>query len=78
MMTELLTFVGCHWAISFLLGTCVVLPITCVALAIAFGILNNVLLILPNRIMRHFNIHKHGWPPAHCDGDGDAKIEETT
>ena len=24
-----------------------------------------------NRFMRHLNIRKHGWPPAHCDADGD-------
>lgn len=28
---------------------------------------------LPNRIMRHWNIHKHGYPPVHCDADGDFK-----
>ena len=26
---------------------------------------------LPNRIMRHININKHGYPPEHCDADGD-------
>ena len=30
-----------------------------------------VLRFLPNRIMRHMNIRKHGYPPAHCDADGD-------
>lgn len=30
-----------------------------------------VLFILPNRVMRHANIRKHGYPPAHCDADGD-------
>jgi hypothetical protein len=29
-----------------------------------------------NRFWRHFNIRKHGYPPAHCDADGDFK--ETT
>ena len=24
-----------------------------------------------NRIMRHLNIWKHGYPPVHCDADGD-------
>lgn len=24
-----------------------------------------------NRTMRMVNIRKHGWPPAHCDADGD-------
>lgn len=29
-----------------------------------------------NRFMRHLNIRKHGWPPAHCDADGDFKPED--
>ena len=24
------------------------------------------------RLMRAVNIHKQGWPPPHCDADGDA------
>ena len=28
-----------------------------------------------NRLMRHLNIRKSGWPPAHCDADGDFKPE---
>ena len=24
-----------------------------------------------NRLMRMFNIRKNGWPPPHCDADGD-------
>lgn len=24
-----------------------------------------------NRFLRHLNIRKHGYPPAHCDADGD-------
>lgn len=24
-----------------------------------------------NRFFRHLNIRKAGWPPAHCDADGD-------
>lgn len=30
---------------------------------------------LVNRVMRHANIRKHGWPPAHIDADGDHKDE---
>lgn len=30
---------------------------------------------LPNRILRHRNINKHGYPPPHCDADGDFKPE---
>lgn len=26
-----------------------------------------------NRFFRHRNINKHGWPPPHCDADGDYK-----
>lgn len=29
-----------------------------------------------NRPLRHRNIMKHGWPPSHCDGDGDFKKAE--
>lgn len=30
---------------------------------------------LPNRVLRHWNIRKHGYPPAHCDADGDFREE---
>ena len=29
-----------------------------------------------SRPLRAMNIRKHGWPPAHCDADGDFKQEE--
>lgn len=29
-----------------------------------------------NRFMRHLNIRAHGWPPEHCDADGDFKLTE--
>ena len=28
---------------------------------------------LPNRFIRHLNIRAKGWPPSHCDADGDFK-----
>ena len=34
-----------------------------------------IFFILPNRVLRHANIRKHGYPPAHCDADGDFKEE---
>lgn len=41
-------------------------------LAIIVGkVIVRVLVHLPNRILRHRNIRKHGYPPAHCDADGD-------
>lgn len=36
----------------------------------------NFILLLYNRTWRHFNIRKHGWPPVHCDSDGDFKIDK--
>jgi len=33
---------------------------------------------LPNRILRHWNIRKHGYPPAHCDADGDFLTVKST
>jgi len=30
---------------------------------------------LPNRILRHWNIRKHGYPPAYCDADGDLGLK---
>jgi len=29
-----------------------------------------------NRLWRHANIRKHGYPPQHCDADGDFKKDE--
>ena len=33
--------------------------------------LANFLIIIWNRFWRHWNIRKHGYPPTHCDADGD-------
>lgn len=30
-----------------------------------------VVVFLINRPLRHWNIRKHGYPPSHCDADGD-------
>jgi hypothetical protein len=37
------------------------------------GVMARLCVSLPNRIMRHWNINKHGYPPPHCDADGDFK-----
>jgi aspartokinase-like uncharacterized kinase len=34
-----------------------------------------VFFILPHRLLRSIDIRKHGWPPPHCDADGDFKEE---
>jgi hypothetical protein len=31
---------------------------------------------LANRVVRHLNIRKAGWPPEHLDADGDYKRKE--
>jgi len=32
--------------------------------------------LLINRILRNSNIRKHGYPPPHCDADGDFRVIE--
>jgi hypothetical protein len=39
------------------------------------GVIIELCINLPNRILRHINIFKHGYPPVHCDADGDFKEE---
>lgn len=47
------------------------------ALIVLFGWLAYLLAQLVfrcwNRLLRHLNIRKAGWPPAHLDADGDFK-----
>ncbi len=38
---------------------------------IIFGSLLNFIFRIYNRTLRQRNISKHGYPPAHCDADGD-------
>lgn len=46
-------------------------------LALVIGEIISILFYkLPNRIIRGMNIRKHGWPPEHCDADGDFKKED--
>ena len=42
---------------------------------IAGNVILGLLVKLPNRLLRHLNIWKHGYPPAHCDADGDFREE---
>lgn len=44
------------------IGTCLIL-----------GGIGDFLLKMWNRFWRHWNIRKHGYPPSHCDADGDFK-----
>ena len=38
---------------------------------IILSMILHTLLLFWNRFLRSVNIRKHGWPPAHCDADGD-------
>lgn len=50
-------------------------PVLAFLLAIvASGVIKYAFTMLINRPLRHMNIRKHGWPPSHCDADGDFKI----
>jgi hypothetical protein len=42
---------------------------------IALAALEAVLRFCINRPLRAMNIRKHGWPPPHCDADGDFRKE---
>lgn len=52
-------------------------PFTTFVLALIAGqVVWGLIVILPNRVLRHWNIRKHGYPPVHCDADGDFKEEK--
>ena len=36
-------------------------------------IVSSLIFKIINRMLRTINIYKHGYPPAHCDADGDFK-----
>lgn len=44
-----------------------------IMIGMILGIPAKVLIITINRPFRHMNIRKHGYPPPHCDADGDFK-----
>ena len=52
-----------HWA-GFMAILVVVLYFGC-----------NTILQLSNRILRHSTLKKIGYPPVHCDADGDSREE---
>ncbi len=47
-----------------------------ILLTMIVGIPTQLIIIAINRPLRHWNIRKHGYPPSHCDADGDFKNEE--
>jgi hypothetical protein len=34
-----------------------------------------LIFLMYNRTLRHLNIKKHGYPPEHCDADGDLRTD---
>ena len=38
---------------------------------VVYYVLRVLLIFCINRPLRAMNIRKHGWPPQHCDADGD-------
>ena len=47
-----------------------------IMIGMILGIPSKLLMVVINRPLRHMNIRKHGYPPAHCDADGDFKKED--
>lgn len=54
-MADVLNFMGWHPYLTFFL----------------FALATQFIYSLFSRMFRAMNIRKHGWPPAHCDADGD-------
>lgn len=44
--------------------------------ALILALFLNFIEFLYNRFWRHWNIRKHGYPPVHCDADGEINTEE--
>lgn len=39
------------------------------------GIPAKLIMFIINRPFRHYTLRKNGYPPSHCDADGDFKTE---
>lgn len=49
---------------------------TFMGMLIIICVIIQLIMFLYNRPMRHRVLMKHGYPPAHCDADGDLMEEE--
>jgi hypothetical protein len=47
-----------------------------IMIAMIFGIPAKVLMFAINRPLRHYTLRKLGYPPSHCDADGDFKQDK--
>jgi len=50
-------------------GYCIMTGLFLSALLIPF----KMIMFLVNRPLRHYTLRKNGYPPTHCDADGDFK-----
>lgn len=55
----IVSFMGNHYFLTFFLAL------------IFASMVKHIFNVCINRPLRHMNIRKHGWPPEHCDADGD-------
>ncbi len=46
-----------------------------IMIGITFQFFFNFLFRVINRLIRHMNIRKKGWPPSHLDADGDINLD---
>ncbi len=46
-----------------------------IMITVILGIPAKLIIVSINIPLRHWSIRKHGYPPAHCDSDGDFKDE---
>jgi hypothetical protein len=68
---QLLVFVGNHPVVAcFAMLFSTAFVISLMSLPFTF------MMRLVNRVIRHLNISKCGWPPSHLDADGDWKQTE--
>jgi hypothetical protein len=49
---------------------------TALIIIAAWEVAEKLFFRIPNRFLRSRNIKNAGWPPAHCDADGDFKKED--
>ena len=47
-----------------------------IIIGMVFGIPAKVIIFAINRPLRHFTLRKIGYPPSHCDADGDFKEDK--
>lgn len=46
-----------------------------IMLALILSVPTKLIMFIINRPLRHYTLRKLGYPPAHCDADGDFKSE---